>query len=1048
MLQNSFKIVLFFSCVGLIGLFLIPKLPVKLAPRRDMPQLIISFGMSNMSSRVVEMEVTSKLEGMLSRIKGIEKVTSESGNGNGLVTARLNKHADIDFVRFEVANLIRQVYPSLPEGVSYPNVNARQSDENAARPFLSYTLHAPFSSNEIQDYAESRIKKELSQLKGIDGISIYGASDFEWVVEYDYKQMQSLGLEVEDLRHAIQQQNHTMFLGMGNEDAHQRLRLVLTHGNSGKPFDPTRIYIKNKEGKLLRLDSFVTVKREAAQSYHYYRINGLNSVYLTLTAKGEVNQLKLAKAVKARLLEMEPSFPEGFEMHLAYDTTEYIHDQLKVLMERSLLTLFLLMALILLIYRKRRYVWMIVCSMLGCLSVSVVVYYLVGLEMHLYSLMGLTISLNLLLDNIIVMADQMHRHRDRQAVLAIVASSLTSIAALAMIFFMDEQVRLNLQDFALVIAINLGTSMLVVLWLVPALMDRFHLFTEQENPTVKRPRRRFRRFRAHFNRLYERYIRFANRKRAYVLLAGLLLFGLPVHLLPTRIETEKTVSPAALYNATLGSDFYQEHVRSIVEWTLGGTLRLFANEVATGSYWKENEETSVMVTLTMPNGSTLEQTDYLIRQMEQELNAYPEIKQFQTNVSTQRASIDVLFTKEYQFGSFPYMIKNELIGKSVQLGGGSWGVYGLGDGYSNMIREEAGSSQIRLLGYNYDELYSIAEQVKDSLLQYIRVQEVTIDSKFSYYKDNYQEFVFDLKKDRLAENNLSPNPLFSDINSLFLNQSYLGSWNGPDGEERIVLNSLQSKQYDVWHFKQEQGLAGDRHYRISGIADVLQTQAPQIIARENQQYVLCLQYDYIGSYQQTTRVLDKTVKTFSALLPMGYQIQKENHNGWNAKKQNKQYLLLLIIAGIIYFITGILFNSLRQPLAILLIVPISFVGLFLTFFVFKLNFDQGGFAAFVLLSGITVNAGIYVVNQYNRIQKSQPQSPLRAYLKAWNMRIVPVFLTLFTTIMGFVPFLIGEREGFWFPLAAGSIGGLIFSFFGLLFFLPALMQLKTDLPRQ
>lgn len=119
-------------------------------------------------------------------------------------------------------------------------------------------------------------------------------------------------------------------------------------------------------------------------------------------------------------------------------------------------------------------------------------------------------------------------------------------------------------------------------------------------------------------------------------------------------------------------------------------------------------------------------------------------------------------------------------------------------------------------------------------------------------------------------------------------------------------------------------------------------------------------------------------------------------------------------------------------------IPISYIGVFLTFYLFGLNFDQGGFASFVLLCGITVNASIYILNEYNSIRKRYPLlSDVQAYTKAWNSKIIPIFLTVVSTILGFIPFMIGQgKEAFWFPLAAGTIGGLIASILGIFMFLP------------
>ena len=107
----------------------------------------------------------------------------------------------------------------------------------------------------------------------------------------------------------------------------------------------------------------------------------------------------------------------------------------------------------------------------------------------------------------------------------------------------------------------------------------------------------------------------------------------------------------------------------------------------------------------------------------------------------------------------------------------------------------------------------------------------------------------------------------------------------------------------------------------------------------------------------------------------------------------------------------------KQPLAIIFVILVSYIGVFLTFYWFKLNFDQGRFASFVLLCGITVNASIYILNEYNAVRKRFPcLAPLRTYVKAWITKIIPIFLTVASIVLGFIPFMEGvEMEEFWFP---------------------------------
>ena len=133
-----------------------------------------------------------------------------------------------------------------------------------------------------------------------------------------------------------------------------------------------------------------------------------------------------------------------------------------------------------------------------------------------------------------------------------------------------------------------------------------------------------------------------------------------------------------------------------------------------------------------------------------------------------------------------------------------------------------------------------------------------------------------------------------------------------------------------------------------------------------------------------------------------------------------------------------LLESLRQPLAVILMLPLSYIGVFLTFCLFNFNFDQGGYAAFLFLGGIVVNSALYILNDMNNLKKSNPGlSGVKLYIKAYNAKIIPILLTIVSTVLGLTPFLLGGRtESFWFALSAGTIGGLLFSLLMLMVFLP------------
>lgn len=235
----------------------------------------------------------------------------------------------------------------------------------------------------------------------------------------------------------------------------------------------------------------------------------------------------------------------------------------------------------------------------------------------------------------------------------------------------------------------------------------------------------------------------------------------------------------------------------------------------------------------------------------------------------------------------------------------------------------------------------------------------------------------------MAAEGILPGQLFSSLNPIYAHDVWTGSIMMGGVREEIKLNSKQGKLHDIWSLQQVSHNIGERSYKLGEVAEITKTQAPLEVGKENQQYRLAVQFDYIGASTQGNKILDKEVKSLNERLPMGYTAHQENsYYGWSSK-DNKQYLLIGLLIVIIFFTTSVLFNSIKQPLAVIFIIPVSFIGVFLTFYWFKLNFDQGGFASFILLSGITVNASIYILNEYNMICKHRPLiTPLRAYLKA------------------------------------------------------------------
>jgi len=186
----------------------------------------------------------------------------------------------------------------------------------------------------------------------------------------------------------------------------------------------------------------------------------------------------------------------------------------------------------------------------------------------------------------------------------------------------------------------------------------------------------------------------------------------------------------------------------------------------------------------------------------------------------------------------------------------------------------------------------------------------------------------------------------------------------------------------------------------------------------------------------------KIVAAVSPLLPFGYRVEDTVFRGWGDGKTNYLWFIPLVLL-IIYMICAVLLESFRKPLAITAMVPFSFIGVLWIFQTLGLRFDEGGYAALLMLGGLVTNAALYILNDLNFIGKNSKHGKASAsarFVKAFNAKAMPIIITTASAILSLLPFMLaGEEKGFWFTLSAGTIGGLLFSLLGSYLFLPLLL---------
>ncbi|MDR2292636.1 MAG: efflux RND transporter permease subunit [Prevotellaceae bacterium] len=1016
----------------IIGISLLPLLKIQYTPTHERSTFTISFSWNGASARVMEQEVTSKIESALSTIDDISEITATSSKGYGNITLWLKKGTKIDAARFEVATQIRQIYNKLPVGVSYPAFNMSVSG-NDLKTILVYTINADIPPDRIIKYAKEHISNKLSKIDGIESINFSGATPFEWTIIFDPNIVRTLGITTVDISSAINEYFNENIIDNINDGA-EVMTIRIKNIQELKMED---IPICNINNRIYYLRDFATVEYKESLPNNYYRINGLNTINMQIMANPNINIIEVSGKVKKIIETIEKKFPQNYTVYNTYNESEYINQELSKILSRSALSLIILLVFVYITSRSFKYLFVIFISILVNLLIAVVFYYLSGLEIHIYSLAGINISLSIIIDSIIVMVDHFGYYKNKTVFISILGALLTTIVALLMIFLLPDEQKRNIVHFVWVIIINLSLSAIISFVFIPSLLEKIKLKQKGIIQFGIKGKRRI----VYLNLFYERFINRSRRHRWIYIVIIIFAFGIPIHLLPPEIKTEKSKNNilSTIYNETIGSQWYQNN-KDIFEKILGGSFRVFSKSLNSISFYRQAQpQKTLTISASMPEGCSIHQLNDIMRNMENFLSQYKEIDMYRTYISSyNNGRITVTFKKEYENSEYPLMLKKQIISKAISFGGATWSVYGIDENGFNNYMGKFGNQlyNVKIKGYNYDELYNYAIRMSDSLKNNRRVSDLVIYTETTFPKN---EFFIEYNKEKTIRTGLNTNSYFNYLTQQ-LYDYHIGSVFYENEMSQIRLVSSEKDAFDLWHIQNDLISIDTVKSRLTDIGYVKKQRSGNDIYRENHEYVLYVAFNFIGTYELAEKITQKYVNIFNtSILPIGYKAETAQRH-WTSEEQKQQTKLLLLVALIIFGICAMLFESLLKPFAIILMIPISFIGLFLTFAWFDVVFDQGGFAAMIMLSGIVVNAGIYIVSEYNVIRRMSNVSHIKIFIKAFNRKFMPAILTIISTVFGLTPFLFdGNDTVFWFAFAAGVIGGMILSILALVIFLPVFL---------
>ena len=1000
-MKHSFSIILIMCVLMFVGILVIPRLDISNEPRPEQGKtLTISFSWQNASAKVIEQNVTSRVEALVSFVKGVEKVSSVSRFGSGRITVEMKPKANVSMAKFEIASILRQVRSKLPEGVSYPiisggEVNTSFADDNEVKLILTYQVSAAnMSGEQIKQLVERRLGNSIERIDGVNHVDITGTTSHYMEISYNADEIAMYGINSADIIEAVK--NYT-----GREDVvgevkidngHATIPLVLSSRENNRSFES--MPLKKIGDKTIYLNNLTSSNVREKQPDSYFRINGQNTLYINIYADKDVNIVKVSNVVKDAIDGSFATKSKILEYELSYDRAEIQMKEFRTLLVRSSLTLIILLLFVWIVSGGRwKYLSIIAISLTANLLIAAVVYWLLDIRLHPMSMAGITVSLGIIIDSTIVMVDHYGYYRNRKAFLGIIAAMLTTIDALVIVFWLPNFLRHDLKDFSIVVMINLAVAIVVSVFFAPALVDKLH-FDSRRN-IIKR--NRYTRFTIAFTHLYSRYVSITQHRigRWVLLLVFACMFG--------------------------------------------GSLKLFKDSLDYNTYRPKKDEMRLNIRAQMPVGGSVQELNEKVKDVEAFLSRYKEIKRFETSIRSRDAIIVVEFKKDALQTGFPYMLESKVIGKVITIGGADWATYGVSDrGFSNSLNLQNRVNSIEIAGYDYEQLYRFAEDMCRDMRQNNRVRDIAIVTP--KHEEQEDEFFMEYDRRALAIDSVMPQDVHTAIQGLLSQRNAGEIAKDGDGESKlpVTIKPTTVDSYDQWKLRNSYINVGGRAVRPSDFMSISRREAKNVIPRDNQEYVLRVAFNVLGSYTYTDRYIKRIIEKYNIIFPIGFRCLNKTYGAH--EDEGTQYWLIGLIAVIIFFTLAILFESLLQALAITMLIPISFIGLFFTYYITGVPFGTGGFAAMVLLAGLTVNAGIYIVCQYNNLSAAG----VRMYIRAFNHKIIPILLTILSTVLGMIPFLLDgpADQPFWYSLAVGTVGGLSVSILWILFALPALCIMR------
>jgi len=1021
-IRRPVAVAMTYTAVALLGVAAWRNIPIELLPDTQLPQLTVTGSWRGASPETVEAFLTSPLESAIQQVQGVEKIVSESFEENGIGTAQINvefsRETDMDFARLDLSERIAALEEDLPAGTDRvlvePYVPEEFQEQNM--PFLRYTFTGPYTLEALRRHVDDVVVPELAQVDGVGVVRVSGGRERQLEILLDENKIAALELDPFTVRQKIAQLDLVQEVGAVREGDMQRTITVVNRPASAE--DVRQAVIGAASGTPIRVSDVATVHDTYEEARSFNRINGRPAVSFAVTKEVGANTVRVADEVKAKIAQLERLSPFGARFILQDDESKEIREQLSDLRTRALFSAIVIFVVLLLFLRSVRSAALIFATIAFSVLIALNLIYFGGLTLNILTLMGLAMGFGLIVDNAIVVLENVYRRWQRgegptiaaedgakEVVLPILASTATTLIVFVPFVYLQGELRVFYVPLAIVVGLTLLASLFVAFTFIPALAARVL--------AVGRPGRR-------------------------------LGAGLPSRSRPSGDGAGTRPLYVRFYGDIVGFTVRHPWLSMLVTVAIfGGSYHLFDRFVTTWTVFGGGlgSRTYISVFIELPRGSNLDRTDQLVTFFEEKLARIPEVEKYAATVWENRGYMEITFPDSLENTQIPVAIKEQMFAYSHSFTGASVRVYGYGPSFYG-----GGSSPpnyaITVLGYNYERVRDIADDIGRRLTRLSRVQEVdTNSSSQRFNRDRASEYVVTVDRDRLARHDMSVEDLVNRLVAAVGGSAGLARLKLGGEEVRYLVKLEDNEDMDVLALTET--LIDTPDGRRIRLGDVVQVAPREILARirrENQQYERTVSYEFRGPQKLGDLYHDRVIA--ATQVPPGYTVKKSDSYYWISQEDRGQiWMVIAVSLLLVYMVTAALFESLLQPLCVILTVPMALIGVYLIFFYTEASFTREAYIGVIMMFGIVVNNAILLVDHVNGVRDRRPDLSLHeAIVRGTLERVRPILMTTATTVLGLLPLvLFGDATGsnIWDALALVLIGGLLSSTLFVLTITPA-----------